>query len=239
MTAALLLTDPDLATPFIQPSITAELKLSSSFTSWAQYRRTCAHVYVLEGSAPEVHAQIAPSSDLDAARTALHLHRARSLGEATAIPFLRAAPVLALEAADVAVLEVLHLVRRTELLARRWGYPLPLRMLAWLLREDRRVLLERLQDVLASWELVEVSAAGGEPVVEMPERAVRLFATEGEMYRHPVTVARALMEPRDERTSEPSADSSTHDLPAAGPNPHFDARYEALRQYLEAPTRLN
>jgi hypothetical protein len=171
-----LLSDPGLIEPFITPAVAAAARSETPFQFQFSYRALAAYLYVLEGSTHAVHERLSLPVSLFEARRAMRLRRRCSLGCGDAVPFLRSAPVLGLAEEDIAILEVLALIARTKLLNRRWGNPTPIRLMAWLLCEDQRVLEKRLRGALSAWSLVRLTHEDGLVSACMTPRAIDLFS---------------------------------------------------------------
>jgi hypothetical protein len=171
----LLLSNSSSIEPFITPAVASAACSDAPFRCQTSYRALATYLYILEGSTHAVHERLPLPVSLLSARRAMRLRRSRSLGCDDAIPFLRSAPALGLTEEDVAILEVLALIERTELLTRRWGYPAPLRLMAWLLGDDPRVLTQRLQSALSAWSLVQLTHEDGPMSVRLTSRATALL----------------------------------------------------------------
>jgi len=150
---------------------------NSPFQDITAYRALATYVYSLEGSVSEVHARLALPVPLDSARRVLQERRARSLGHPQALPFLHAAPTVALTCGDVAILEVLDSTRRNALHTGWWGDTLRLELLAWLLRDDQRVIKAQVTGCLADWSLVRPEERPTGCFVTVSEETCALFGT--------------------------------------------------------------
>jgi hypothetical protein len=148
------------------------------FHDFTHYRALTAYVYGLEGSRQALHASSDLPVPLEAARRVLHERRQHSLGRRDALPFLRAAPSLKMQGNGIAILEVLDLVRHCELFSQWWGNPLPIGMLSWVLREDRRLVRGRVDGPLSKWALVSVASESEGVSVAMTDEGCTLFRTE-------------------------------------------------------------
>jgi hypothetical protein len=172
----ILLSNPSLVEPFITPAVAAAAQSNAPFQSQTSYHALTAYLYVLEGSTHAVHERLPLPVSLLKARRSLRLRRRRSMGCSSALPFLRFAPTLGLSEGDIAILEVLALIERTESLARRWGNPAPLRLLAWLLCDDQRVLAKRLRGALSAWSLIHLTHNEGSLAARLTPRTTDLFS---------------------------------------------------------------
>lgn len=148
------------------------------FHDFIHYRALTAYVYGLEGSKQALHAGSDLPVPLETARRVLHERRQHSLGRRDALPFLRAAPSLKIEGNGVAILEVLDLVRHRGLFGQWWGNPLPISMLSWVLREDRRLVRGRVDGPLSEWALVSVASESEGVSVVMTDGGCTLFRAE-------------------------------------------------------------
>jgi hypothetical protein len=172
----ILLSSPSLIAPFIAPVVGPAARSGEPFQSQTTYRALTAYLYVLEGSTHAMHERLPLPVSLLKARRAMRQRRSRSLGCDRALPFFRFAPAWGLSEEDIAILEVLALIKRTKLLARRWGNPTSLRLMAWLLCEDQRVLEKRLRGALSAWSLVRLTHEDGLVSACMTPRAIDLFS---------------------------------------------------------------